>query len=537
MKKTFILLLMLSVLGTMFSTEIYVRFKSNAALPQIQKGKKKITAKSLPLPSKLMSKYGVSSQARSMSFMSNNILQRTFKISIPDDVDVNIFLEELQLQDNVELVERVPEDYILTVPNDSFYGTISGYNLKWHLDLINAERAWDSVQGNPNIRVAVVDNAIWGEHEDLQIPPSLQYDIVNDAVGRAYPLDIEPNSRLANSLSHGTHCAGNVGAIKNNGIGIASLASGITLMGCGGWNLRNPNLVIGGYDGIVWAAENGARVISCSWGSNGTSAYTNTQAEIIRECYENGILVIVAAGNDNVSTISYPGGYRGAISVGSVDSDHKLSSFSNFGSWVDIAAPGGLDGRNSIFSSMFSYSKVSLIPTSPFFRVFYDFMAGTSMACPIVASLAGLMLSKDSTLTPAQIISLMQMTAQDRDSGLNINPYSGVIDAAAAINAVGANIKYGNPVSNFTVQRIFFDSIKVEWGRPKDTFALKGYVIYIDSVLFDSCYTGTFFYDNNLVGGKSVIRNYTVNPVYQDSSVLQINSDKFSVLSAIETFK
>jgi subtilisin family serine protease len=534
MKKIFILLLMICTLGTAFSAEIYVRFKKSTVLPQIQKGQKKVAAKLLPISSKLMSKYSVASQARSMSFMNNDILQRTFKISVPDSVDLDVFIEELRLLENVEMVEKNVENYILAVPNDTFYGTVAGCNLKWHLDLINAEKAWDSAEGKPNIRVAVVDNSVYGKHEDLQIPSYLQYDMVADSVGSSFP-SISPSNVLASSFSHGTHCAGSIGAIKNNNIGIASLSSGITLMACGGWSFDDNKLgmVINGYEGIVWAAENGAKVISCSWGTTGASAYNNTHAEIIRECYEKGILVIAAAGNEGNTNLYYPAAYRGAVSVGSVDINHELSGFSNHGEWVTIAAPGGYGdnipgsySKLSIFSTVSYYNKgmadLTGNQSSPFYGKLYDRNYGTSMACPIVAAVAGLMLSKDSTLSPAQIITLMQTTAQDKDSGLDLSPNSGVIDAAAAINAVCAKTKCGGSVRNLSAERIYFDSIKVAWSAPLDTYSIKGYAVYCDNILLDSCYTDTVFYDRNLIAGtKDEKREYKICPVYYDSEVLQ----------------
>jgi subtilisin family serine protease len=532
LKKKFILLFafcMLGVFATVFSTEVYVRFGRNAVLPAMQKGQKKIKSELLPLSAKLISKYGVATQARSMSFMNNDILQRTFKLSVPDNVDVNVFIKELQLQKNVESVERIYKHYVFSVPNDSFYAdTVAVYNLKWHLDLVNAEGAWDLADGNPDIKLAVVDNAIWGEHEDLQIPSSLQYDMVADSVGSSYPLDIAPESSIAQSLSHGTHCAGNAGAIKNNGIGVASLASGVTLMACGGWNLDELQGIVNPFQGIIWAAENGAKIISCSWGN---TEYNETDAEIIRQCYEKGILVIVAAGNNGKTDRHYPAAYSGAFSVASVDADHRLASGSTRGEWVTIAAPGGRNSNNhnmSVFSTVSHYSTLAYgTPSSPFYHKFYDRKTGTSMACPIVASLAGLMLSKDSTLSPAQIITIIKATAQDKTLGLNISQNSGVIDAAAAMNAVCSKIKCGNAVRNFSAERIYFDSVKVAWSAPLDTYSIKGYAVYRNNLLLYDCYTDTFFYDRDLTAGSAgsgaagELREYMIHPVYYDSEVLQ----------------
>ncbi|MDR1974612.1 MAG: S8 family serine peptidase [Bacteroidales bacterium] len=517
MKSFFIICFLMIISSYTFSAEIYVKFKRDIAVPKVTKGQKKISAKSLPLSSKLLSQYNVAEQARSMSFMDNSVLERTFKISIPDSVDVDIFIDELAGNSSVEMVERVPENRIYMIPNDTFYGTVSGRNLKWHLDLINAEQAWDSAQGNPNIIVAVVDNAVYGHHEDLGIPDHLQYDMVHDTVGISYPVGIDPNTSLGRAASHGTHCAGNVGAISNNSVGIASLASGVTLMGCGGWRLDMLDRVINAYDGVIWAAEHGARVISCSWGLN---EYSRTNEEIIRSCYEKGIVVVAAAGNDGISEKQYPAAYNGAIAVASVDGTRNLSYFSNYGKWVTIAAPGGYNSITSIFSTVFHYSSLGISNSSPFYQKRYDQMAGTSMACPIVASLVGLMLSKDSTLTVDQITTILQNSAQDKEfMNQDLNMFAGTIDAAAAISEASPHKKRGNAVRSLSADRIYFDSVCLKWSAPIDSFSVRGYVIYCNDVIVDSCLTDTVWYDKNIVEGT---KEYVVIPVYYDSNVLQV---------------
>ncbi|MDR2556462.1 MAG: S8 family serine peptidase [Bacteroidales bacterium] len=525
MKKIF-LFLMVSVFSitTVFATatDVYVRFKSNVSVPKVTKNQKKVISKSLPVSQKILDKYNVAPQARSMSFMHSSALERTFKLSVPDGADVDLFMQELREDTRVEMVERVPESRIFMVPNDTFYGTISNHNLKWHLDYINAEQAWDLASGNPNIIVAVVDNAVYAPHEDLYIADSLQYDMVDDTVGISYPLGIDPSTSLGRSISHGTHCAGNIAAINNNGIGIASLASGVTLMGCGGCDLDNPEVVANAYDGVIWAAEHNAKVISCSWGNNG---YSRTHEEIMLMCYEKGIIVVAAAGNDGVSDMHYPAAYKGVISVASTDSDHSLSYFSNRGRWVTVAAPGGFNISDSwfaIFSTVYHYSRRGTSYSSPLYHKRYDDMSGTSMACPIVSSLIALMLSKDSTLTVDQIVTILQNSAQDKEFRLDINSFSGTIDAAAAITAVTASYgKRGNAVRSLSAVRIRFDSVCIKWSAPEDGFTIRGYSIYRNNVLLDSCYADTVLYDIITTSG---IKSYTVFPVYQNADVLQVRS-------------
>ncbi|MEG2336477.1 MAG: S8 family serine peptidase, partial [Bacteroidales bacterium] len=152
--------------------------------------------------------------------------------------------------------------------------------------------------------------------------------------------------------------------------------------------------------------------------------------------------------NENVSTPSYPASYRGVISVGSCDFDKKRSEFSNYGSLVDILAPGGMGPQEGteIFSTTFSPNQwFRLAGLEHFSGQYYENMIGTSMACPIAASLCALMLSKDSSLNHYDIRQILMSTAQiSLHSSIVEN--SGVIDAAAAMEALETYIKPSMPI-------------------------------------------------------------------------------------------
>ncbi|MDE7337997.1 MAG: S8 family serine peptidase, partial [Bacteroidales bacterium] len=291
--------------------------------------------------------------------------------------------------------------------NDPFYSS----NFNWHLNLIHAEEAWKIQQGTPNIKVAVVDNAIWGEHPDLQIPSENQYNVRDGKVGNsAPPASVSQSTQCENInscdvylWSHGTHCAGAIGAINNNGVGIASIGSGVSVMG-----VSCPSYVVGSvgnaFMGITYAAEHGARVISTSWGNYNIA---NTERAIVQACIDKGIVMVAAAGNDSYDMPFYPANLPGVISIGSVNSDKTISSFSNYGEWVMLAAPGGyisLSGKESqfcIFSTTYCQSqRYRLNSVNGVRGEYYDGMFGTSMATPVTSGLCGLLLSADSTLTP-----------------------------------------------------------------------------------------------------------------------------------------
>lgn len=369
----------------------------------------------------IFKKYEVIALSRPFYLFNNKDLLYTIRAEFLKIKEIDALIEALNAEDIIVFAEKVPLEKTLWTPNDPYYATISGKNFKWYLDMIKADSAWNVQQGNPTIKVAIIDNFVWGSHPDLQIQSTNLCKFTSSSkytLGSASPSASIPqnNSNNAYSASHGTHCAGLVGAINNNGVGIASIGGGVTLMGVAVGKESSPSYISYGNEGIQWAANNGANVISMSYGS---SAYSSTSATLLQACYNAGIVLVAAAGNegDEENDISYPGGYPTVISVASVDGDGKLSYFSQWGHGrADIAAPGGFISYPTNFPNILSttYCKSYLLGSyypSIFSNTYYDGMQGTSMACPIVAGLCGLLLSKDSTLTPAQIKTRLQQTA------------------------------------------------------------------------------------------------------------------------------
>lgn len=515
---------------------LYVKFKNASKMSAKSFGTEEVSVKNLSIKSSVVEKYSIKPQAMSLSFFDNPILDKTFKIEVGKDVNLDNLIEALEKNTDVEYAEKVPYYTIFAVkptntytPNDPFYGTVDGtVPASWNLDVVRAEEAWQLQQGKPSIKVAIVDNAIWGEHEDLLIPGTLQYNTVTRTEGYSGPPNWVNQDEICPSLnncnaydySHGTHCAGVVGAISNNGKGIASLASGITLMGIGGPSNDNPNAVVNSTEGIRWAVENGANVISCSFGGGG---YSSTQNTFFTTCAEQNIVIVAAAGNDLSNEIHYPAGYDNCISVASVDSDMKRSSFSNYGNWIDIAAPGGMYKRISeyprlsfkIFSTTFSLNTSTRLSGCDLFEnTYYDDMSGTSMACPMVASLIGLMFSADSSLTFDEIRTILQNTSQEREiNSPMLSNFAGTIDAYEAIMAVrGRN--FGNPVSKISGDSDF-DTIWVNWEAPSDTTNLIGYNFYENGKIIDSLTTAMSFADTGIFKGEVIL--YSVEAVYKNN--------------------
>ncbi|MCM1169028.1 MAG: S8 family serine peptidase [Bacteroides sp.] len=526
---------------------LYVKFKetSSVSAKKFQRDVVPIEYLQLKMSNKKMVNNGFHREARSMSLFDNAFLDRTFQIQFDSTVNINKIIRLLESDPNVELVERVPVFKLFSVdpakseaPNDPYWSPVDGKEMLWYLKMINAEGAWALQQGDSNIKVAVVDGAVWGEHPDLEIPLKYQHDATgesrdgssaptykgnqNDICSTLYAPEGSPDDPCpVYSWSHGTHCAGIVGAKNNNGVGISSLASGVTLLGIKATKVYAPGSVSAGYEGIRWAAQNGAKVISCSWG--GSTGGSDVGNALLRTCYNTGITIVAAAGNDASQDKGEPASSMYVITVGSVDENRQKSSFSNYGNWVDILAPGGSASRQNgnvgIVSTTYCQSQSLRLykNISEFNDKYYDEMSGTSMATPLVSSLCALMLSKDSTLTPGQIRYILQNTSKSNAATNAVfTPLAGIIDAEAAIKAVSETV-FDAPVENLTVASTVADTIWLKWDAPSNpTHRILGYDVFCNGVLIDSCTpeTSTKYYSTP--GGQNV---YLVGVVYEDNVV------------------
>ncbi len=408
--------------------------------------------------SKLIEKYQVTSITRELTAFNDPKCLRIFFVNFSAIQQVDEFITDLSKLDFVEYAELDYKRNILWVPNDPYY---TG-NYKWYLTQIKAEQAWDIQQGSSSVKVAVVDNAVWGAHPDLNISATNQCNATTNPVqvgaGKSAPpssVSQSPNCTeaqlttingcLAYEWSHGTHCTGLVGATNNNSIGISSIAGGVTLIGirCASDSGPNDMYSTSITRGINWAAQQGANVISMSIGGETSSTSEQTQMTTL---FNQGICLVAAAGNDGAgaNAINYPAGYTNVLSVASTDNNKKLSSFSEYGSWVKIAAPGGYYNSSTSYINMTSTTYC----TSQYYRIVgvtaitgnYDGMQGTSMACPVAAGCCALLKSKNSSATPTQIFNCLTSTSQALASGSHtIASGVGIIDMQAALNCIGGS--------------------------------------------------------------------------------------------------
>lgn len=324
-------------------------------------------------------------------------LDKIYRIEFSNINSVGNLITDLELIPDVEFAEKMPLYQTTLTPNDFNAGN------QWALNKINAEEAWDFSTGSGNVVIAIVDNGVKHSHEDLvgnrwvnsaeQGGLPLLDDDGNGYADDIYGYDVadgdvnpEPPSSIDNSspFIHGTHVAGIAAAATNNNTGIASIGYNCRFMPvkCTKDNSNGQSLT-NAHDGIFYAMRSGADIINMSFASPENSSVFQL---VIDQAYVAGVVLIGAAGNDNTNTQYYPAAYSNVISVGATDENDSKAGFSNYGNWVDVMAPG-----TSIYSTMPQSGNT------------YENKQGTSMAAPLVAGLAGLILSDDQGLSPSQV--------------------------------------------------------------------------------------------------------------------------------------
>jgi subtilisin family serine protease len=378
-----------------------------------------------PLLAPLAALYQMDSCTRPFMGFSVDSLDRTYLLHFRDTAKTQLCMDTLRSLAIIDYVEQVPLYRTSFVVNDLNVN-------QWGLVKINASQAWDVSRGSANVVIAIVDNGVRTTHEDLaanlwvntgEIPNNGFDDDFNGYTDDVNGYDLadgdgNPNPptgiSTTDAFNHGTHCAGIASAVTNNNKGIASIGFGCKIMAvkCTK-NTDDGGLIRNAMDGVTYAMRNNANIISMSFGSEGTST---TEQLILNTAHNKGIILVAAAGNDNVSTPFYPASYANVISVGATDRFDQKAAFSNFGSTVDVMAP-GLD----IFSTLASGNNTD-----------YGSFSGTSMACPLVAGLCGLVLAVRPNFTPAQVENQLKVSADNIDI---LNPgFTGKL-GAGRINA------------------------------------------------------------------------------------------------------
>jgi subtilisin family serine protease len=393
-------------------------------------------------------------------------LSKFYVVYFPETVDINAIINELSQNPHIKSVAPVYAMPLTVTPDDPYYYT------QWNMTKVMAPCAWDDETGSDTAKIAIVDSGVLYTHPDLAdkiwVNPGEDIDsdlvvydtddlngvdddgngVIDDLIGYDFFSGFSgvscwsgedcntPDTDPKDFNGHGTHCAGISGAVANNATGACGLAGG---WGGGKGPYRGPRIMcirVGGsavhptygYEagyvnttncaqGIDYAANNGATAINCSWGASDSPA----MRAACNKAVDSGVIISHAAGNDNsmsgdfLDSYTYKG-YGVALSVASTDaSDHK-SSFSNYGVWIDVSAPG-----SSIYNAYSNH-----------YTATYATLDGTSMAAPHVCGLAALIKSAMPSYSKLQIEQLIKMHA---DTINHLNPsYAGLL-GTGRINA------------------------------------------------------------------------------------------------------
>ena len=373
---------------------------------------------------------------------------RVFKLNGRKHLDeVKKLAAEMMARDpNIEYAEP---DRIMThmaTANDPYYAQ------QWHYtDSVGGLRlptAWDKSTGT-GVVVAVIDTG-YRPHADLSGQILQGYDFIssatigNDGNGRDTDAS-DPGDRVvagecyagspaSNSSWHGTHVAGTVAARTNNSLGVAGVAYNARIVParvlgkCGGYTSDIADAITwtsGGSVSGVPANANKAKVLNLSLGGSGACDATTQSA--INGARSRGSVVVVAAGNDNMNVSNAsPANCSGVIAVAATGKTGGRASYSNYGTLVDVAAPGG-DGSYSVISTLNSGTNA---PGSDNYAGYQ----GTSMATPHVAGVAALMFAAKPGLSPDQVESMLKSTARAFPATCS-GCGTGIVDATAAVNA------------------------------------------------------------------------------------------------------
>lgn len=381
-----------------------------------------------------------------------------FELRFDATQSVEEFINKLYESGYVEYAEPVYKEKMMYTPNDAMVGQ------QYALGLIKAYQAWDVTKGSEDIIIAIIDSGGDLDHPDIANQLYTNDDPVNgiDDDGNGYIDDIhgwdfsgndvnniyDPNFvgdndpsifKYGAGFTHGTTVGSLASGASDNTVGMAGIGFRSKLMFTKHYAdnqaanslTYNSNL----YFGIIYAAENGARIINCSFGNNSRSQIY--QDIITYATFDQGALIVAAAGNSNNAVPVYPASYAHVLSVAATDADDKRGNFSSYGYSVDITAPG-----------------VNLVGAE-FDNKFITNGSGTSFAAPIVSGAAALLAAYHPEYTPTQIAEQLRATADatmyDQNPAFpfqlgkgRLDIYNALTKATPSVRAFGEKLVNGN---------------------------------------------------------------------------------------------
>jgi subtilisin family serine protease len=446
---------------------------------------------------------------------------RWYTLSFDEQVDIRAMIAAYQALDEIEIAE--PEFKKRLIGNaPSYPGATTDdpaqplsywtpddpqFDQQWHyhntgqqggtedadIDLIEA---WDIEKGNADVIVAIIDEGIQYTHPDLagNMWDSIGYNFVSGS----------PN---VNPGNHGTHVAGTVAAVNNNATGVSGIAGGsgnddgIRLMSAQVFSGSSSG---GFHQAPIWAADQGVAISQNSWGYTSPGVYEQSVLDAIDyfnlngggDALIGGGITIFAAGNDNGNADYYPGYYSGAFAVAATNNQDAKSWYSNYGTWIDISAPGG---ETNVVNSRGVLSTLS--------GGNYGFYQGTSMACPHVSGVAALVVSLAyGELTPDDLADILRNSTDDHYAANptyigqlgtgRLNAYNALLEAQAYISGVR------NP-SSFSATGLSQTEVELNWNANADSNQVL--VAFSDSSLFGIPVTGVSYVAGDSIPGGGIV--------------------------------
>jgi subtilisin family serine protease len=374
-------------------------------------------------------------------------LGRTYVLELTglDAAGIASRLAALRADPEVEYAEADQRYAVNLVPNDPYFSSFGSWG-QAYADLygikkINAPTAWDTTAGS-GIVVAVVDTGLDVHHPDIaanvwtntaEIPGNGIDDDGNgfvddvhgwDFIGASYASPT-PDNDPADLYGHGTHVAGTIAGVGNNNLGVIGVAWGAKVMPVRGLDNDGYGDDVSLAQAIQYAANNGADVMNNSWGGGAPS---QTITDAMQYAYDLGVVIVAAAGNSSMDASQFfPAQLPTVIAVSSLSPSDTLSNFSDFGSKIDVAAPG-----EDILSLRATGTSMGTPVGTDYTRA-----SGTSMATPHVAGVAALVLAQHPEYTNEQVRQVLRTSATDVEAaGYDLKAGYGRVDAAAALGVV-----------------------------------------------------------------------------------------------------
>ncbi|MHB9035308.1 MAG: S8 family serine peptidase [Armatimonadota bacterium] len=383
-------------------------------------------------------KTGQQSRLMSGSRVSGATVARTVgqirmqKVKLPKGISVDA---AIAIYKKNPAVEYVGPNHIIRIclePNDEYfldpwlywYWQWGLYSDTYPTAGIEAPMAWDITTGSPNIIIAIVDTGVFGAHEDLaaKIVP-----------GRNFVTGAPDPNNTNDDHGHGTFTAGIAAAETDNSVGVAGVSWGARIMPIKVMDANGYGLESDAAEGIIWAADHGANIISMSMGG-----YDGVPAEqaAVEYAYNKGCVLVAASGNDGVSTAFFPASYDQVLSVGASNENQQRCTAddwgaggSNYGSYLDVMAPG-----NGIMSTWWDAGGSS-----------YNMSSGTSAAAPFVSGIAALVWTVYPNWTNGQVVEQIKMSCKDigtagwdQYTGWGLaNAYHALVDAPMQSQNIG----------------------------------------------------------------------------------------------------